>query len=319
METIGERICHLRKLFRLTQCQLAKKIHLSDKVISKWENNESKPNLEDVTIISQFFGVTFDYLISGTVAKQDELILSRQPSDEELIADAKEDFIKKCNAIIRGNNLYKYKDKIFPDKNCKDFFTAEYDSKERGYADIGIFHPSVVKETESYGIGINLKALLAFDDYNLFEKVIALNIPFYDKNELIRFFKYDSLLADKDIHGLTDTRFYLFLSDQTVLIKQSYERVSIKERLYDFDEFLQKNNYTSIYKRILSEALEKLEKKNPNYWQIVKTLIEKGAFVRKAVGVHYEEYESLKMDYADDVFVTELLYEYACVKTVNKS
>ena len=30
--------------------------------------------------------------------------------------------------------------------------------------------------------GINMKSLLAFDDYNLFEKIIALNFPFYDKN-----------------------------------------------------------------------------------------------------------------------------------------
>lgn len=58
--------------------------------------------------------------------------------------------------------------------------------------------------------GINMKSLLAFDDYNLFEKIIALNFPFYDKNDVIEFFKTDAFLSDKDIHGLTDTRFMSF-------------------------------------------------------------------------------------------------------------
>lgn len=300
----------------MTQNQLAEKIHLSDKVISKWENNESKPNLEDVTALSQYFGVTFDYLISGKATKQDDEILSKQPSKEELIADAKADFIKRCNAIIRNNNLYKYKDKIFPENRCK-YYLMKYIPEE--YADIGIFHPLVVKETEPYEIGINLKALLTFDDYNLFEKVISLNIPFCDKSKVIRFFDCDNLLSDKDVHGLTDTRFYAFLADQTVLIKQSYERLPISERKYDFTEFLKMNSYKSAYKRILSEALDKLERENPNYWEIVKILIEKGAFVQKIVGGHNDCYGFVYMDYADDIFVSELLYELARAKTVNKS
>lgn len=314
METIGERIFHLRELCRLTQRQLGEQIHLSDKVISKWEKNESKPNLEDVTALSQFFGVSYDYLISGKATKQDEEVIFKQPTEEELIDAAKKNFIKQCNAIIREKNLYKYKDKIFPEKLCENFLNEQV---PKNCAYIGIFHPLIINETEPYAIGINMKSLLAFDDYNLFEKIIALNFPFYDKNDVIEFFKTDALLSDKDIHGLTDTRFYEFLSDQTVLIKQSYERLPIKERLYSFNEFLNRNSYEYYYKAILSEALEKLERKNPNYWEIVKILIEKGAVLKKAVNVHYGEYGdmSLHMDYADDLIVTELFYELACAKT----
>lgn len=317
METIGARICRLRKLFRLTQCQLADSVHLSDKVISKWENDESKPNLEDVTTLSQYFGISFDYLISGTITEWDKGILSRQPSREELITEAKANFIKQCNTIIRKNNLNKYKDKIFPDERCKDFLTADYSNIKKDYGDIGIFHPLVKKETESYEIAINLKAILAFDDYSLFEKVISLNFPFCDENEVICFFKYDKLLSDKDIHGLTDTRFYSFLSDQTILIKQSYERISSKERSFSFEKFMKSNSYKESYKKITSEALNRLESNNPNYWEIVKVLIEKGAFVQKMIGVHYGEHGDLRlhMDYADDIFVTKLLYESACAKS----
>lgn len=52
----------------------------------------------------------------------------------------------------------------------------------------------------------------------------------------------------------------------------------------------------------------KLERNNPNYWEIVKILIEKGAFVKKLVDIRYGEYGdmSLHKDFAGDLFVTEL-------------
>lgn len=317
METIGDRICRLRKLFRLTQCQLAEQVHLSDKVVSKWENNESKPNLDDTTVLSQFFGVTFDYLITGKTTKQDEDVLSKQPTKEELIADAKADFIKRCNAIIRNNNLYKYKDKIFPEKRCNYFLTK---SIPKDYADIGIFHPLVKKETEPYEVGINLKFLLSFDDYDLFEKIIALDIPFCEKNDVLN----KRLITAEDIHGLTDVRFYRFLAHQEILIKQILKRYydSDKSPKYSFEDYFNMNikSYQNNYNKFLNEALEKLERNNPNYWAIVKVLIENGAFVRKMVGVHYSSDGncSLETDYADDIFVTDLLYDAACNKSCNK-
>lgn len=308
----------------MTQRQLAEQIHLSDKVISKWENKESKPNLEDVTTLSQYFGVTLDYLISGKPTTQDAQVLFKQPTQEELIADAKEEFIKKCNVIIRNNNLYKYKDKIFPEKRCKDYLMTHIPID---YADIGIFHPLVIKETEPYEIGINLKALLSFKDYTLFEKIIALNLPLCDKYTVLDFFKKNRI-SEKDIHGFTDVRFYAFLSDQEILIKQSYERLILnldereRERTDAFEDLKinHKEWLEEPYKKILNEALEKLERENPNYWKIVKLLIENGAFVQKMVGAHFEScsHESLQMDYADDIVVTELLYELACAKSVNK-
>ena len=314
METIGERICHLRKLFRLTQSQLADSVNLSDKVISKWENNESKPNLDDTAALSEFFGVSFNYLISG---KAEKIILSRKPSEEELIADAKQNFIKQCNAVIRNNNLYKYKDKIFPEKRCQYYLMKNI---PLDYADIGIFHPLVEKKTEPYGIGINLKALLALDDYDLFDKIISLDIPFCDKNDALN----KRLITAEDIHGLTDVRFYQFLARQDILIKQILKRYydSQKNPKYTFEDYCNMNikGYQEKYNKFLNDALEKLEKKNPNYWEIVKVLIEAGAFVQKMVGCHFGSYDNceepscLYMDYIDDIFVTDLLYELACAK-----
>ena len=55
MESIKDRIVKLRNLLRLTQQDLSEKIHISDKVISKWECGESEPSLADTKSLAEFF------------------------------------------------------------------------------------------------------------------------------------------------------------------------------------------------------------------------------------------------------------------------
>ena len=69
----------------------------------------------------------------------------------------------------------------------------------------------------------------------------------------------------------------------------------------------------------MSETLRNLERTMPNYWEIVKILIESGAYLRKMVGCHFDEYNYLIMDYVDDIVVTELYYEQSCAKTSPKN
>lgn len=64
-KTIGERIAGLRKQKHLTQIQLAEKLHISDKAVSKWESNKSDPSLEMLIALSDYFKCTIDYLVKG--------------------------------------------------------------------------------------------------------------------------------------------------------------------------------------------------------------------------------------------------------------
>lgn len=62
---IGDRIQSLRKTKGLSQEQLAEKIGVSRQAVSKWESEQSIPDLDKVIIISEFFDVTTDYLLKG--------------------------------------------------------------------------------------------------------------------------------------------------------------------------------------------------------------------------------------------------------------
>ena len=61
-EIIAKNISSLRKREKMTQAQLAEKLHYSDKAISKWERGDSLPDAEMLYEISKFFNVSIEYL-----------------------------------------------------------------------------------------------------------------------------------------------------------------------------------------------------------------------------------------------------------------
>ena len=62
METFGERLKELRQDKNLTQIDLALKIGVGKSIISLWEKNECEPTLSKLIALSEYFGVSIDYL-----------------------------------------------------------------------------------------------------------------------------------------------------------------------------------------------------------------------------------------------------------------
>ena len=62
MESFGERLKELRLDKNLSQMELAAKIGVGKSIISLWEKNECEPTLSKLIALSEFFGVTLDYL-----------------------------------------------------------------------------------------------------------------------------------------------------------------------------------------------------------------------------------------------------------------
>lgn len=64
-KTIGKFIAVLRKANGMTQKDLAEKLNVSDKAVSRWERDESLPDLTLIPVIAELFGVTTDELLRG--------------------------------------------------------------------------------------------------------------------------------------------------------------------------------------------------------------------------------------------------------------
>ena len=77
---IADRIQHLRKTKGISQEELADRVGVSRQAVSKWESEQSMPDLDKIITMSEYFEVTTDYLLRG--------IESPRPAEEKK-ADAR--------------------------------------------------------------------------------------------------------------------------------------------------------------------------------------------------------------------------------------
>ena len=69
----GEFISQLRKEHNLTQKQLAEKLHVSDKAISRWETGKGYPDVSSLLALSEFFDVSVNELLAGARLEKESL------------------------------------------------------------------------------------------------------------------------------------------------------------------------------------------------------------------------------------------------------
>lgn len=290
METIGSRIIKLRKIKQLTQSQLAEKLKISEKVISNWECGATTPSLEDITAIKSYFNVSLNYLVDGTITDDDKIALTPNVA----VAELKVNWIKKCLKFINNANLKKYTDIIFPQNEREEFLSEDikYPSPFSNIAmfSAGVFIPGAIEYDEfgipEISIAIHFNKLLALDNYQLYDELTKYKFPIMENNPSVKnAFQKRELFAPicaKDIFGLTDVRFYEKLSNQ----------------------------------QEVQNALDDIDKQNPNIWHIIKILIEKGAYIKRLSSVS-DPYGNLKNNYTEDWLMTELVYQLALTKIKN--
>lgn len=65
--SIGERLTNLRKSKNLSQEQVADKLNVTRQTISKWETDQSMPDLDKVVPLCELFGISTEELLNGKV------------------------------------------------------------------------------------------------------------------------------------------------------------------------------------------------------------------------------------------------------------
>ena len=93
---IGKFIAECRRKTNLTQMQLAEKLNITDRAISKWENGKSLPDSSIMLELCDVLGITVNDLLSGEVVTMDnynkelennllEMIKQKEQADKRLL------------------------------------------------------------------------------------------------------------------------------------------------------------------------------------------------------------------------------------------
>lgn len=81
-QTLGKRIQLCRKSLGLTQDQLAEKLGVTAQAVSKWENDQSCPDITMLPKLAEIFGTTTDALLGYQTEPVHEATIENNPKEE---------------------------------------------------------------------------------------------------------------------------------------------------------------------------------------------------------------------------------------------
>lgn len=93
-KTLGSMIAELRKEHGMTQLELADRMGVTDKAVSKWERDLSCPDLNSMPKLAEIFGVSVDELMRVKV--------SQEPDHRRGNIDAMVSLVLKAVAVAMG-------------------------------------------------------------------------------------------------------------------------------------------------------------------------------------------------------------------------
>lgn len=103
-EVFGKNLSFQRKNKKLTQLHLSKELGVHESTVSNWEHGFREPNLDMLIMISKYFDVSIDYLLSNTVSIPEHHIVVNEKFPgciEYLYKVSKDSNTEKCNDILQ--------------------------------------------------------------------------------------------------------------------------------------------------------------------------------------------------------------------------
>ncbi|MCI8778852.1 MAG: helix-turn-helix transcriptional regulator [Bacilli bacterium] len=99
--TIGEKLLNLRKQKNLSQEEVANCLNVSRQTISKWETDQSTPDLDKIGPLCELFGISADELIIGKSTTKSESV-NEQENKNQFVDNRR----KRAQGIGQGILLY---------------------------------------------------------------------------------------------------------------------------------------------------------------------------------------------------------------------
>ena len=112
----GRLIAELRKKQGLTQQQLADKLNLSNKTISKWESGSGSPDISNLPVLAEALGISVDELLKGKINNSETDTYSEAAKDyssrKELTPEQKKEraiiALAACIGAVLGILAYNF-------------------------------------------------------------------------------------------------------------------------------------------------------------------------------------------------------------------
>ncbi len=82
-QTLGKRIVQNRKRLNLTQDQLAEKLGVTAQAVSKWENDQSCPDIATLPKLAEIFGISIDALLGAKEPEVHQAELVENADEQE--------------------------------------------------------------------------------------------------------------------------------------------------------------------------------------------------------------------------------------------
>ncbi len=79
-KTLGKRVKALRRKAGITQLDLACRVNISESYIALIEADKRKPGMDIISTLANEFHVSVDYLLSGKISEEDNLMLKEWTS-----------------------------------------------------------------------------------------------------------------------------------------------------------------------------------------------------------------------------------------------
>ena len=97
--SLGEKIQQLRKAGGLSQEQLADSLMVSRQAVSKWETDQSSPDIENILALSRFFSISTDELLGNDVCRNTSAPSPQPVEEREKQSSGCFSWIRKFNGV----------------------------------------------------------------------------------------------------------------------------------------------------------------------------------------------------------------------------
>lgn len=238
-QTIGKFIKELRKDKNLTQKDLADKLNITDRAVSKWERGLSCPDISLLDDLSKILDVSVLEILKGRKLNKDELINNKELV--ETMTFTSNNLKNKAKKITDLISLFiiLFISIFLISNNIKGTYYTY-----KNYTTLNYIDPSVaqLKFTERIR-RVQIKIELIQNNQGIYSD---------EEYELIKEFVNDlEYLTNKNIETKLISKKHIKIKD----VNEFYDNISI----YDINGYDGNNNYKNIYKAILKYDINKYD------------------------------------------------------------